>query len=89
MADFTLNIPTLFGLEGVCAEELRRQGDMPRVRGLLYLSDGFGSFPDRPPDYPVTFLLLEDEGFWKPDLPPWAGALFLNRNNFTLKEAPT
>ena len=70
-------------------KELRRRGDMPRVRGLLYLSDGFGSFPDRPPDYPVTFLLLEDEGFWMPDLPPWAGALFLNRNDFTLKEAPT
>lgn len=26
MADFTLIIPTLFGLEGVCADELRRQG---------------------------------------------------------------
>lgn len=32
MADFTLIVPTLFGLEGVCADELRRQG-FQNVRG--------------------------------------------------------
>ena len=31
MRDFELLVPTLFGLEGLCAEELRRLG-LPEVR---------------------------------------------------------
>ena len=62
---------------------------MPRVRGLLYLSDGDGDFPQEAPDYPVTFLLLGDEYMWgRPDIPPWVNALYLNETDFTLKEAP-
>lgn len=50
---------------------------MPRVKGLLYLSDGYGDFLEETPDYPVTRLLLEDCGggparcaSWAP--PGWA-----------------
>lgn len=68
-------------------EELRRDGTLPRVRGLLYLSDGFGDFPREAPDYPVTFLLLKDGMGWTPSLPDWAGALTLDTDDFTLKEA--
>ncbi len=65
------------------------EGIMPRVKGLLYLSDGYGDFPDQDPGYPVTFLLLEEVelSWYTPELPPWVNALYLNQTDFTLKEA--
>lgn len=89
LEDFT---PQGFGGTDFCpvfqrVEELRRDGTLPRVRGLLYLSDGFGDFPDEAPDYPVTFLLLRQDYMCQPNLPDWTGALVLDAEDFTLKEA--
>ena len=41
-----------------CREDL--ENGKP-FRGLLYLSDGFGDFPDEAPDYPVAFLFPREE----------------------------
>lgn len=90
LEDFT---PKGFGGTDFCpvferVAALREEGTLPRVRGLLYLSDGFGCFPNEAPDYPVTFLLLkEDNTSWTPTLPDWVGALTLDTDDFTLKEA--
>lgn len=70
-------------------EELRRDGTLPRVQGLLYLSDGYGDFPEEDPGYPVAFLLPEEEdefGFAPPDMPPWVTPVQLHTNDFTVKE---
>lgn len=64
--------------------QLRAEGTLPRVRGLLYLSDGYGNFPDKAPDYPVTFLFPDEDCSCCPD---WVSALLLNPDDFTLKEA--
>ena len=43
-------------------------------RGLLYLSDGWGDFPDDKPDYPVAFLFPREEDEWPwgcPMIPDW------------------
>lgn len=48
--------------------------DGKAFRGLLYLSDGCGDFPDKAPDYPVAFLLPreEDDWWWSRDMiPDW------------------
>ena len=67
--------------------KLREEGVLPRVRGLLYLSDGYGSYPSTPTDYPTAFLIpAEDEGYL-PDGTEWITRLYLNENDFTLKEA--
>ena len=66
--------------------QLQAEGTLPRVRGLLYLSDGFGDFPDQAPGYPVTFLLPWEENC-VPSLPDWVTALVLRADDFTLKEA--
>lgn len=69
-------------------EELRRDGALPRVRGLLYLSDGCGTFPEAAPDYPVCFLIPEDgDCFGFLDIPPWVTTVQLNSDDFTVKEA--
>ena len=68
-------------------EQLRQSGALPRVRGLLYLSDGCGHFPNTPPDYPTAFLIPEeDRRFWPKDV-NWVTCLFLNDTDFTCKEA--
>ena len=52
----------------------RESPDGKHFRGLLYLSDGFGEFPDQAPDYPVAFLFPKGEEAWEPDwfeIPKW------------------
>jgi len=67
-------------------EELRKNGELPSVRGLLYLSDGCGHFPVQSPDYPVAFLIpSEDERWWSG--PDWVTRLLFNQKDYTLKEA--
>lgn len=53
-----------------CCED-REEGKA--FRGLLYLSDGFGNFPEKAPDYPVAFLFPRDEDcFWEEnEIPDW------------------
>lgn len=68
-------------------EELRKNGTLPNVRGLLYLSDGAGDFPEKAPDYPVAFLIPEEEEGFCFDIPEWVTTLQLQTNDFTIKEA--
>ena len=67
-------------------EQLLEDGTLSKVRGLLYLSDGYGDFPDRRPDYPVAFILADRNGDPAQDLPDWVMALELSENDFTLRE---
>jgi len=41
-------------------DQLIGDGTLPRVQGLLYLSDSFGRFPAEPPEYPTVFILPPD-----------------------------
>ena len=66
--------------------QLQADGTLPKVRGLLYLSDGCGRFPEEAPGYPVTFLLPDEDCAWCPD---WVSALILHADDFTLQEAST
>lgn len=60
------------------------QQDGETIRGLLYLSDGYGSFPDTRPDYPVAFLFPrdEDEEYWTPSIPDWVTQVRITDNDF-------
>lgn len=71
-------------------EQLREEGTLSRVQGLLYLSDGWGDYPDTPPDYPVAFLIPGEERncwFSQPSRPSWLTTLYLDPNEFTVEEA--
>lgn len=67
--------------------QLRQEGTLPRVRGLLYLSDGYGSYPDTPTDYPTAFLIPAEDRHYQSRNINWITRLYLNENDFTLKEA--
>lgn len=68
-------------------EQLRGDGTLPRVRGLLYLTDGCGDFPPAPTDYPTVFLIPEEEITYWNEENNWITRLYLNEHDFTLKEA--
>ena len=57
-------------------ETLRRQKEFVNLKGLIYFTDGFGTFPQRKPDYETAFVFL-DSGYNNPDIPAWAIKLVL------------
>lgn len=92
LSDFT---PQGFGGTDFClvfqrVEELRQSGRFHKVRGLLYLSDGFGTFPQAQPDYPVTFLIPREQDqpiTLEPSLPDWVTPLWLDMKQNIVQEA--
>ena len=67
-------------------EELKKNGEMNRVRCLLYLSDGIGIFPVEKPDYDVIFVLTsrlpENFGYDEyMDLPDWVRSVYLTERD--------
>lgn len=60
-------------------DELRRNKEFANLKGLIYFTDGFGTFPAQKPDYDTTFVFVDDE-YNNPDVPPWAIKLVLQRD---------
>ncbi len=56
-------------------ERLRREGRMKKPGGLLYFTDGKGTYPKQKPDYKTAFLFLEE--YEEEAVPPWAMRLRL------------
>jgi len=53
--------------------------EFQNLRGLIYFTDGKGTFPERAPDYETAFVFIED-GFAVPETPPWAIRLVLRED---------
>ncbi len=51
--------------------------ELQRLKGLIYLSDGYGDFPARKPDYETAFIFLRDD-YYDPPVPPWVIKLLLD-----------
>lgn len=62
-------------------DELQKEGRLRDLQGVLYFTDGKGTFPARPPAYQTAFLFLED-GEAPPEVPPWAIRLVLAPEEF-------
>jgi len=52
-------------------DSLREEGAFNNLRGLIYFTDGMGTYPTKKPDYPVAFLFCDDR-FLDIDVPMWA-----------------
>ena len=52
-------------------EALIEAGEFSRLRGLLYFTDGLGTFPEKPPSFPSAFILPAVQAV-EPKIPPWA-----------------
>ncbi|MDD7642060.1 MAG: VWA-like domain-containing protein [bacterium] len=51
-------------------EQLRKNGELRNLGGLLYFTDGNGTYPAKKPDYPCAFLYLD--AYNEEDVPAWA-----------------
>lgn len=60
-------------------EGLRKQKEFQNLKGLIYLTDGYGIFPEQKPDYKTAFVFVEDE-YNNPKVPPWAIKLVLQKD---------
>ena len=60
-------------------EELRRRKEFTNLKGLIYFTDGCGTFPARKPDYDTAFIFLDDN-YTDRNVPPWAIKLFLQKD---------
>ncbi len=52
-------------------DQLRREGQLKKLKALLYFTDGDGFFPREKPDYETAFVFLEQNEFMDA-VPPWA-----------------
>lgn len=60
-------------------ERLRAQGELRNLRGLLYFTDGLGTYPERRPPYDTAFVMLAEQGF--PErVPPWGIRVVLDED---------
>ena len=60
-------------------DQLRRDKEFTDLRGLIYFTDGCGTFPARKPDYDTAFVFVDDDHF-DPDVPSWAIKLVLQKD---------
>ena len=61
----------------LCAEK-----KFSNLRGLLYFTDGMGTYPARRPAYDTAFLFL-GEKFDDANVPPWAMKVVLDEDEFS------
>ena len=58
-------------------EELRAQGALPELRGLMYFTDGHGPYPTKPTDYQTAFVFDPWADIADQAAPDWALKLYL------------
>lgn len=59
---------------------LIKRHEFQNLKGLIYFTDGHGTFPERMPDYQTAFVFIE-EGFSIPEVPVWAIRLVLQEED--------
>ena len=62
-------------------EQLRAEGPLRDMQGVLYFTDGKGTYPAKRPPFDVAFLFLEN-GETPPEVPAWAMRLVLQPEEF-------
>ena len=60
-------------------DELIEEKEFQNLKGLIYFTDGYGTFPQIMPDYTTAFVFIDDE-YNNPEVPPWAIKLVLQRD---------
>ena len=58
-------------------DDLVSNGEFSNLKGMIYFTDGFGTFPNKQPNYDVAVVYVE-EGYNNPDVPIWAIKLVLH-----------
>ena len=57
-------------------DQMVNSGEFTNLKGMIYFTDGFGTFPENKPEYETAFVFIKD-GYWNPEVPSWAIKLVL------------
>lgn len=68
-------------------DELIEQKQFQNLKGLLYFTDGYGTFPRRRPSYDTAFLFYHED-YMDATVPPWAMKLILGKEDLLWSDAP-
>ena len=60
-------------------DRLLARHEFMNLRGLLYFTDGYGTFPAMPPQYETAFVFVE-QGRELPDVPVWATKILMTKD---------
>ncbi len=66
-------------------EQLRKRGELAEMKGLIYFTDGLGSYPEKSPDFDAAFVFMDNGEPHLPSVPPWAMKIVIDEegiNNF-------
>ncbi len=63
------------------AEEQISNGVFGDFGGLIYFTDGFGTYPEHTPDYKTAFIICRSELDLSPSMPPWALSIALSEES--------
>ncbi len=61
--------------------ELLVKGEFDDLKGLIYFTDGYGTYPEEMPSYDVLFAFLKEDEY-APKIPPWAYKIILEPEEF-------
>ncbi|MGI6211409.1 MAG: VWA-like domain-containing protein [Anaerovoracaceae bacterium] len=61
-------------------DELIYQGKFQDLKGIIYFTDGHGTFPEKAPSYEAAFVFIR-QYYDDPPVPPWAEKLMLNEGD--------
>ena len=62
-------------------EKLLNQGDMRDLKGLIYFTDGLGTYPKTPTPYETAFVFSRDDLVAEKEIPPWVVPIFLKEES--------
>jgi predicted metal-dependent peptidase len=65
----------------VRVQELLARKCFTKLRGLIYFTDGYGTFPVKKPPYETAFVFMKND-YRDVDVPPWAIKLILDPEEF-------
>jgi predicted metal-dependent peptidase len=64
--------------------QLQQQGQLRDLKGLLYFTDGFGTYPQQKPPYETAFVFFE-EHYTDREVPPWAIKVILGEEELHIR----
>lgn len=65
--------------------QLVEQKEFYNLKGMIYFTDGYGTYPKRRPKYDTAFVFMEED-YTDAQVPPWAIKLVIEKEE--LEEAP-
>ena len=61
-------------------DRLLARHEFSNLRGLIYFTDGYGTFPAMPPQYDTAFVFVEQHNRDIPELPVWATRILMTKD---------